>query len=376
MTMSVRHIIAMHLLILGTVTTGCGTSAEPKAEAERKVDVGKDHESAPPSGPGEKTLPELSIGDPAPPIHIHTWLKGTPVMELEKGKVYVIDFWATWCIPCVTAMPQTTKLQKRFQDKGLVVIGVTSTDSIGNTEDAIRKLVERKGADIGFAMGIDEPGTSPKAYQGVFRGTTIEAYLRGTAEPSLPAAFVIDRQGRLAFIGHPLEIDDAVEKCLEGTWDLRAAREQRAARLQAEDLLSELETALEAKDSARGMDLCRQLVNDVPHKNARVFDAVAHLMTQGATPLVRQDPDLTLKAARRAVELTKGTDPNSVGTLARVHFGRGEIEKAVETMTKAVALSEGSLKKELMKELETFRAPPGRKPENPPATTPLPGDKK
>jgi hypothetical protein len=49
----------------------------------------------PPSGPGEKTLPRLSIGDPAPPIHINTWVKGTPVKELAKGKVYVIDFWAT-----------------------------------------------------------------------------------------------------------------------------------------------------------------------------------------------------------------------------------------------------------------------------------------
>ena len=317
----------------------------------------------PPSGPGEKTLPKLSIGDPAPPIHIHKWVKGTPVKELAKGKVFVIDFWATWCIPCVTSMPQTTKLQKRFQDKGLVVIGVTSTDSFGNTEDAIRKLVERKGAGIGFAVGIDEPSAGPKAYQGVFRGRTIQAYLRGTAEPSLPAAFVIDRQGRLAFIGHPLEIDDAVEKCLEGTWDLRAARKQRAARLRAEELLIELETALKAKDSARGMGLCRQLVDEVPHANARVFSTVAHLMTEGATPLVRQDPELALKAARRAVKLTKGTDPDSVGVLARVHFGRGEIDKAVQTMTKAVSLSEGSLKKELMKELETFRAAPGRKPE-------------
>src|SRR5262249_47796066 len=150
-----------------------------------------------------------------------------------------------------------------------------------------------------------------------------------------PAAFVIDRQGRLAFIGHPLEIEDAVAKCLEGTWDLRAARKQRAARLRAEDLLSEFETALKTKDTARGMGLCRQLVDEVPHANARVFGAVAHLMTEGATPLIRQAPALALKAARRAVELTKGSDPDSLGVLARVHFGRGETEKAVQTMTQA-----------------------------------------
>jgi thiol-disulfide isomerase/thioredoxin len=186
----------------------------------------------PPSGPGEKTIPRLSIGDPAPPIHIRTWVKGTRVKELAKGKFYVIDFWATWCIPCVAAMPHTTKLQKRFRDKGLVVMGVTSTDSFGNTEDAIRELVERKGTAIGFAVGIDEPGTSPRAYQGVFHGRTIEAYLRGTAEPSLPAAFVIDRQGRLAFIGHPLEIDDAVGSAWRtpGTSGRRGSNGRRGCR--------------------------------------------------------------------------------------------------------------------------------------------------
>jgi thiol-disulfide isomerase/thioredoxin len=317
----------------------------------------------PPEGPGEKTTPTLSIGDPAPPIHIRTWVKGTPVKELAKGTVYVIDVWSTWCIPCVASMPHTTKLQKRFQDKGLVVIGVTCTDSYGNTEDAIRKLVERKGPAIGFAVGIDDPGESSKPYQGVFRGRTVEAYLRGTAEPSLPAAFVIDRQGRLAFIGHPLEIDEAVEKCLEGTWDRQAARKQREARLQGEELLSQLETALKTKDTARVTGLCRQLVDQVPHRNARIFGSVAHLMTEGATPLVQQDPELALKAALRAVDLTKGADPDSTGVLARVYFGRGEKEKAIETMTKAVSLAEGSLKTSLAKELETFWAAPGKKPE-------------
>jgi hypothetical protein len=109
------------------------------------------------------------------------------------------------------------------------------------------------------------------------------------------------------------------------------------------------------------MDLCRQLVDELPHANASVFGSVARLMTEGATPLVRHE--LARKAAQRAVELTKGADPQYGGVLARVHFGRGEIEKAVETMTKAVSLSEGSLQKSLMEELETFRAAPGRKPE-------------
>src|SRR5262249_42045369 len=117
-------------------------------------------------GTKEGNPPPLSIGDPAPPIQIGKWLKGDPILEFKKGNVYVIDIWATWCIPCLAAMPHTTELQRKYRGKGLLVIGVTSIDSFGNTEEAIRKLVERKGGAIGFAVGIDEASKSIRGYQG------------------------------------------------------------------------------------------------------------------------------------------------------------------------------------------------------------------
>src|SRR3954447_13392666 len=85
-----------------------------------------------PPATGEKS-PALSIGDPAPPVRVAKWVKGPPVPELEKGKVYVVDVWSTWCVPCLAAMPHATELQKRFREKGLVVVGVTAVDSFGNS---------------------------------------------------------------------------------------------------------------------------------------------------------------------------------------------------------------------------------------------------
>jgi thiol-disulfide isomerase/thioredoxin len=304
---------------------------------------------------GEKS-PTLSIGDPAPPVRIGKWVKGPAVAGFEKGKVYVIDVWATWCIPCVAAMPHATGLQKRFGERGLVVVGVTATDSFGNSEEAVRKLVARKGEGVGFAVGIDETSDSPEAYLGVFRGKTVEAYLGGAWVPALPAAFVVDRRGRVAFIGHPLEVDAAVEGCLDGTWDLRAAREQRAARGEAQGLLVEFEKAVKAGDHERGLSLARRLVREVPHGEPRVFAGVAGLMADGDAALARRAPDLALDAGRRAVDLTKAQDPGPLSALANVYFARGEVEKAVEAVTRAISLSEGGLKPVLEKQLERYRA--------------------
>jgi thiol-disulfide isomerase/thioredoxin len=311
---------------------------------------------AQPSAAGRDAGPTLSIGDPAPPLHIATWVKGPPVTTWEKGKVYVVDVWSTWCIPCLAAMPHTSRLQSKYQDKGLVVIGVTATDRYGNSEEAVRKLVERKGEAIRFAIGIDAKSDTPRGYQGVFHGKTVEAYLGGAQVPAIPAAFVIDRAGRIAFIGHPLEIDEVVEKCLEGKWDLRAARERREVRLKGQELLVQLEKAVKEKQFENALDLCQKLVNETPHEEARIYAAVAGLMAEGEGVLARREPALALKAGQRAAHLTKDSDPGVLSALASVYFARGEIDKAIQTMERAVARSEGGLKPVLEKQLSKYRA--------------------
>ncbi len=54
---------------------------------------------------------ELLIGDPAPQISIGKWVKGNPVESFAKDQVYVVEFWATWCGPCLANMPHLASLQ-------------------------------------------------------------------------------------------------------------------------------------------------------------------------------------------------------------------------------------------------------------------------
>src|SRR6476469_6962935 len=58
----------------------------------------------------------LTITDPAPSIIVSKWVKGEPVKEFEKGKIYVVEFWATWCGPCKATIPHLTEMAHKYKD--------------------------------------------------------------------------------------------------------------------------------------------------------------------------------------------------------------------------------------------------------------------
>src|SRR5215217_4987535 len=100
----------------------------------------------------DKPPATLKVGDPAPPLRVSKWLKGGPIEKLEKGKVYVMEFWATWCGPCVAGMPHVTQLQKKYADKGVVVIGMNVGEHDPSKSEPV---VARMGDRIGYAVAAD-----------------------------------------------------------------------------------------------------------------------------------------------------------------------------------------------------------------------------
>ncbi len=111
-------------------------------------------------------------------------IKGTHMsMKDLKGKVVVIDFWATWCGPCVAEMPTMKKLYAEYKDKGVEFIGVSldqSKDKGGL--DALKKFVADNGV------------TWPQYYQGNWWQSD---FSKGWGINSIPAVFIVDADGNL-----------------------------------------------------------------------------------------------------------------------------------------------------------------------------------
>lgn len=110
--------------------------------------------------------------------------KGVALPAL-KGSVVLIDFWATWCGPCVAAIPHVQKLHDEYKDKGLVVIGHTD----GSSRDLPTFIKSKQityiisvGKDIGTGWGVS----------------------------GIPHVFLVDAEGKVAWSGHPGSLDDAL----------------------------------------------------------------------------------------------------------------------------------------------------------------------
>ncbi|MFO0875712.1 MAG: TlpA disulfide reductase family protein [Phycisphaerales bacterium] len=153
--------------------------------------------------------PTLMVGDPAPPIVFEGWAQGEPIAGFEPGRVYVLDFWAPWCGPCIAAMPHLSALQERFAgDVVIVAVGIVDESS---SPSWIRRTVGEVGPDLRVRVAIDEDCAATEAYRVAVRDLAI------------PRSFIVDRAGRLAWYGHPMKLDAPLAAVVDGTWDIEAA---------------------------------------------------------------------------------------------------------------------------------------------------------
>jgi len=153
----------------------------------------REETSAQPAPAGPAATPTgIKVGQTAPDFTLQG-LNGKNISLSDfRGRVVILDFWASWCTPCRASMPRLEALRKRYQDKGLVMLGV-SLDR--RKEDAKRFLTENGYSEL-VAMW-----ESLAASQAV-------AHLYGIF--GIPHTFVIDRQGIIRYVGHPFYLTDAV----------------------------------------------------------------------------------------------------------------------------------------------------------------------
>jgi len=165
------------ILVLMFIVAGC-KKKEPEPTQQASVKA----EERPTKPPGDKALPSTSAKS-APSFTLQD-LNGKQVSLSDfKGKVVIIDFWATWCPPCVTEIPHFIELYEQYKDKGFAMVGI-SLDRQG--VGVVNSFVQKYRVNYPILMA---DGQVDKAYGGIM---------------SIPTTFVIDRAGniRQKYVGY------------------------------------------------------------------------------------------------------------------------------------------------------------------------------
>lgn len=151
-----------------------------------------------PAAPADGTAPAvpapaaeiLGVGSVAPALAGVTWVQGYAVKSLdEKGKLYIVECWATWCGPCVAIIPHMNELHQKYADKGLVIVGMNVW------EEGIEKaqnFVKAQGDGMSYRV----------AYSGGKESNFTSAWLTASNTTGIPTAFAV-RDGKIIFKGHP-----------------------------------------------------------------------------------------------------------------------------------------------------------------------------
>lgn len=173
-----------------------------------------------------------ALGQPAPAFSLECWLNvakdEAPSLETLKGQTILLEFWGTWCHPCVLAMPLVQKLHERYQSRGLRVLAIS------------------------YEMGeVLQPFLAKNAYTLTVGSDPTKKVVNAYGIRSWPTSVLIDKQGRIAKIGDPYSIEAAIEKAL----GLEAS---------PATLLTEAIDALAAKDKPRARETLERLIDKDP----------------------------------------------------------------------------------------------------------------
>lgn len=325
----------------------------------------------------------LRVGDPAPKIQVGKWIQGQPVKEFANDKVYIVEFWATWCVTCKTTIPHLNELQNKYKDKGVIVIG----QSIAEEDDEdVPRYVKQMGDKMKYRVAIDDKSEG--------KGKMDQAWMDAAGRNSLPTAFII-KQGKIAWIGSGTALDEKlIDEILSDKYDIAKAADEYKKDIErqenydesfekfqqatadkqwakAQEALTELEKHIRPSEKSdlammrvrlylkmqdfAGAETAAKQAAELEPENASFHGALAWFLATQASS-ARNLVALAEKEALKADEIAKGKSADALDTLARVQFVKGDKEAAIATQQKALELADEKEKKPYQKALEAYKA--------------------
>lgn len=320
---------------------------------------------------------QLKVGDVAPPVTVTDWVKGKPmdVLKDNKGKVIVLEFWATWCAPCIQMIPSNTALYQRYKDKGLIFIGMTDSGQ-GQQLNSVQTFVTQQGDRMDYPIAFDSTMK------------TDLAYIQGTGAVGIPHAVVIGKDGKVAWFGHPLEpmMEATIKDLLMDKFDPKRAQQEAALQEKLAPLLSEFNFAVQRGDWDRCLELTGQMLaidpgnfdamrfnvyimmeeqrsvenlkawvkqmSDKHGENAETMAILSSLMLAMPEVTDRQ-PELAVEVAN--LSLASGSkNADSLQLVAQTFYQLGLVDSAITAQKQAVAVADEFDRKPATEVLEFF----------------------
>lgn len=306
----------------------------------------------------------LRVGDPAPPIVVRKWIKGKPVTKFQPGMVYLVDLWATWCVPCVAAIPHMSQLAQQYKGKVEVLGFDIREDKRGKGKDFLAKVerfVKWSGDRMSYAVAVDAPG-----------GIMEKTWYNATGENGIPEVFVVDQQGKIAWFGHPHYVDDVLEAVVNGRYDEAGKKQVEALALAKKQrygaLSKEMWTWREKRDYPKALALVEEmfpiypaegiflsikkyeLLNRIDSVKARQFGEglaaewhakeqltlASFILWQQPDSVFKPDYNFALKLVNQAVPRCDPQETYPLSVLAEVNYYAGNKDKAVKYQKKVI----------------------------------------
>lgn len=355
---------------------------------------------AQPAKQTEAQVKPLGVGDPAPALKVGKWIKGSEIKSFEKGKVYVVEGWATWCGPCKVSIPHLTEMAHKNKDKATFIgVSVWENAKPAASESAYQQrvadFVQEMSDKMDYTVAIDTVSDNS--------GHVAKNWLKAAGQDGIPSAFIINGEGKIAWIGHPMQMEKVLDQVVAGTWDMEAAikagqkdaenaaKERAAREKQMADMKPVLD-AVKAKDYAAAAKAYDALIAKYPENaTALKLDKFTKLLVGDPTiayatakgladnefkndaqglnelawsildnkKLANPDYNLALSFAQKAADLTNNQDGMILDSVALAQFKLGKIDDAIKTQTKALENVKGAPEptiKEMKARLEEFKA--------------------
>jgi len=328
----------------------------------------------------------LAVGDAAPSMMVSKWVKGTPVKDFEKGKLYVVEFWATWCGPCKVSIPHLTELAKKFKDK-VDFVGV----SVWETKQTdVEPFVKTMGDKMAYNIAMDQlPSEDAEGNEGAMA----KGWMMAAGQNGIPTAFIVDKDGKIAWIGHPMEMEEPLTKIVKGTYsvaDYEKAKNAQATAMKMADYSARLGKAMSDKDDEALVAVLDEMIadsnNDIATQGGMVkfkwllgkdkyddayalannliagpikedsnsLNSLAWMIVDPTAKVDKKDLDVAFNAAQMSVKLEKNYA--NLDTLARVYFDKGDKKTAISLEKEAIKLAPKDQKADLEKALKEYQA--------------------